>query len=98
MNFEFATAARIIFGAGALGGIGEIAAGFGRRALIVTGSQPARADRLAALLAAAGVESERFSVTGEPKLDDARRGMAAARGFGADMILSLIHISEPTRH
>ncbi|PJF24457.1 MAG: alcohol dehydrogenase, partial [Phototrophicales bacterium] len=65
MNFEFATAARIIFGAGALRGIGEIAAGLGRRALIVTGSHPARANKLAGLLSAAGIESERFAVSGE---------------------------------
>jgi alcohol dehydrogenase class IV len=33
------------------------------------------------------VESARFSVIGEPKIDDARRGMAAARAFSADMII-----------
>ena len=87
MNFEFATAARIVFGAGALRGIGEIAAGLGRRALIVTGSHPARASRLVGLLSAAGIESEHFAVSGEPKIDDARHGKAAARDFGADMVI-----------
>lgn len=87
LNFEFATAARIVFGAGALRGIGEIAAGLGHRALIVTGSRPHRADRLADLLSAAGIDSARFSVSGEPKIDDARSGMAAALDFGADMVI-----------
>jgi alcohol dehydrogenase class IV len=87
LNFEFATAARIVFGAGALRGIGEIAAGLGRRALIVTGSRPHRADRLADLLSAAGIDSARFAVSGEPKIDDARSGMTAALDFGADMII-----------
>jgi alcohol dehydrogenase class IV len=37
MRFEFATAGRIIFGAGTLSEVGPIAAGAGKRALVVTG-------------------------------------------------------------
>jgi alcohol dehydrogenase class IV len=40
MRFEFATAARIIFGAGTLREIGPIAREFGRHALVVTGRDP----------------------------------------------------------
>jgi hypothetical protein len=43
VRFEFATAARIVFGPGSLAEAGEIAAGMGRRALLVTGRTPARA-------------------------------------------------------
>ena len=46
MRFEFATATRILFGAGTLREAGQIAAGLGRRALVVTGRTPERARRL----------------------------------------------------
>jgi alcohol dehydrogenase YqhD (iron-dependent ADH family) len=36
MRFEFATATRIFFGAGTLREVGPVAAGMGRRALVVT--------------------------------------------------------------
>ena len=51
MRFEFATATRIIFGAGTLSGIGDIASSYGQRPLIVTGRNSARAQRLFDLLA-----------------------------------------------
>jgi len=44
VNFEFATATRIVFGAGTVKLVGANANGFGRRALVVTGRQPERAD------------------------------------------------------
>ena len=40
MRFEFATATRIIFGAGVLREVGPLAAEMGRSALVVTGEQP----------------------------------------------------------
>ena len=42
MNFEFATATRIIFGAGTLNQIGASAKSLGQRALVVTGRDPKR--------------------------------------------------------
>ena len=47
MRFEFATANRIIFGAGTLDEVGPIAAEMGNRALVVTGRS---VDRAAPLL------------------------------------------------
>lgn len=87
MNFEFATASRIVFGAGALGGVGEIAAGLGKRAFIVTGGGTARAARLIDLLSAAGMTTALFSAHGEPKIADARASMDAARQFNADVVI-----------
>ena len=43
MRFEFATATRIIFGAGVLHEVGPLAAEMGRKALVVTGGSPERA-------------------------------------------------------
>ena len=50
MRFEFATAGRIIFGAGALAEIGAIAASMGRCACVVTGRNVERAEPLLQLL------------------------------------------------
>ena len=51
MRFEFATATRIIFGAGTLREVGPLAAEMGSRALVVTGRTPERAARLLDALA-----------------------------------------------
>jgi len=40
MNFEFATAMRIVFGAGAVNQVAANARPFGSRALVVTGRNP----------------------------------------------------------
>jgi alcohol dehydrogenase class IV len=79
MNFEFATAGRILFGCGKVAAVPSIAREFGSRALLVTGATPARADLLAKSLADAGIEVLRFAVNGEPTVDDARRGQDLAR-------------------
>ncbi|MFA7007124.1 MAG: iron-containing alcohol dehydrogenase, partial [Verrucomicrobiia bacterium] len=66
MNFEFATATRIIFGPGTLREAGPIAKVFGKRALVVTGRTAQRAKPLLSVLRAAGVKCATFSVAGEP--------------------------------
>ena len=78
MKFEFATATRIVFGAGVLAELGTLANGLGERALIVGGRNPERADRARALLRARGLDSVSLSIEGEPTTDDARRGVALA--------------------
>ena len=40
MNFEFATAGRILFGAGKFREIGSLTKNIGQRALVVTGKNP----------------------------------------------------------
>jgi len=87
MNFEFATATRIIFGVGALEGIGPLAAAMGHRALVVTGSSPARAMHLLDLLESHGVDFATFTVAGEPKVMTAREGAQKARETGCDLII-----------
>lgn len=87
MNFEFATAARIIFGAGSFRRTGELARELGQHALVVTGRNPARAHRLLELLAAKEVRAESFPVSGEPTTEDVERGVAQARGAGCDFVV-----------
>jgi len=88
MRFEFATATRIIFGAGTLRQIGPLAAEMGRRALLVTGSHAGRAAGLIEQLSAAGITVSPFVVTGEPTTDLARQGVQAGRDAGADLIIA----------
>jgi alcohol dehydrogenase class IV len=95
MKFEFVTATRIIFGPGALRDIGALATEFGKRALVVTGRNPARAERLLVLLREAGISATTFSVAGEPEISTVETGVALAKkthcdcvvGFGGGSVL-----------
>ena len=85
VTFELATPTRIVFGAGTVAEAPAAVRGFGaRRVLLVTGASPARAEPLRASL---GVESVVFPVTGEPTVELARAGVAAAAGCQAVIAL-----------
>jgi alcohol dehydrogenase class IV len=86
-GFEFATATRIIFGAGVLREIGALAKGFGRRALIVTGRDTRRAEPLKALLGEQGVDTVTFPVSGEPEVQTVKQGLGLAREQECDLII-----------
>ena len=88
VRFEFATPGRIVFGPGVLAELGGIAAGMGRRALLVTGRTPSRAEPARETLAAAGVAAVDFAVAGEPTVDDVRRGADLARSEGVDLVVA----------
>jgi alcohol dehydrogenase class IV len=88
MGFEFATAGRIVFGAGALSILGEAARDLGARALVVTGANPQRAAPACERLDAAGVGVERFAVESEPTLDVVEAGVDLARAAGCDLVVS----------
>ncbi len=88
MRFEFATATRIIFGPGAVREAPQIAAQFGRRALVVTGRNPSRADALCAALSDQGVSTERFCVPGEPEIETVRTGVNQARQMAAEGVIA----------
>lgn len=87
--FEFATAARVIVGRGAVREAGAAAVAFGTRVLLVTGRSPARAAGVRALLAAAGADVHVWSTAGEPSLDDVTRGVAAARDAACDVVVAI---------
>jgi alcohol dehydrogenase class IV len=93
MNFEFATANRIVFGSGTLKQAGEASAQFGRRALVVTGSNTERARPLLDALEKEGVSFELFPVSGEPTVDDAKKASAVSYdlviGFGGGSVIDL---------
>ncbi len=79
MRFEFATTARILFGAGTVRDVPAAAASMGRRALVVTGASSDRSEPLVAALEAAGVACVGFRVPGEPTVELIRSGAAFAR-------------------
>jgi len=87
-GFEFATAARIVFGEGSLQGLAGLVAPFGRRAMIVTGRRPERASQAAACLRDAGVQTTLFTVPGEPTTHRVREGVEAARQAGVDCLVA----------
>jgi alcohol dehydrogenase class IV len=88
MQFEFATATRILFGEGRIREVGSAAKRWGRRALLVTGRTPERSGRLLADLAAAGVTASTFVAEGEPTSDLVRRGVAFAREEKCDLVVA----------
>ena len=86
-RFEFATAQRVIVGAGSLGDVGTIAESLGRRALVVTGRSPGRAERLLGFLRERGVDSVTFAVAGEPEIETVRTGTALAKAEQCDHVI-----------
>ena len=87
MRFEFATATRILFGPGTLREAGAATRGFGRRAFLVTGRTPRRAERLLDLLAAEGVSASTFAIAGEPTVDAVIAATAEARRARCDVVI-----------
>ncbi|MGO9536192.1 MAG: iron-containing alcohol dehydrogenase, partial [Limisphaerales bacterium] len=87
MKFEFATATRIVFGAGAVNDAGAIAGDFGRRALVVTGRDLRRAERMLISLQSAGVSAVTFPVAGEPELTTVERGVKLARSERCELVI-----------
>jgi len=90
----FRTAERVITGAGCFEQLGELAAGLGKRALIVTGKHAMRAagvtGRACGLLEAAGVEARLFEeIAGEPTSDEADAGRALCREEHCDLVIGL---------
>jgi alcohol dehydrogenase class IV len=88
--FEFATATRIVFGAGRAAGVpAEIAALGVRRVLLATGRSADRSASLAASIAALGMAAVPFRVAGEPTVELAREGTALARAERCDGVVSV---------
>ena len=85
-KFDFATAGRVMVGAGRAAELPAVLAGLGSRALVCTGANPARH---AELLAGLGLPVAVFPVAGEPTVEVARAGVAAAGEQGADVVAAI---------
>ena len=89
-GFEFATATRIVFGPGRLSEAPEAVRGLGgSRVLLVTGKDPARARTLHEALERVGLPVRVFPVDGEPTVELAREGMAAALEARCDAVVAM---------
>ncbi len=88
MVFEFATAGRIRFGAGVASELAAAAQAFGRRVLLVTGSQGRRTEALARQLAGAGIEVLLFAVRGEPTVAMVREGSGVATQGRCEVVVA----------
>src|SRR6516165_4143293 len=73
-------------GPGRAAGLPGVLAGLGSRVLVCTGASP---ERHAGLLADLGVPAAVFPVAGEPTVDLARAGLAAAREHGTDVVAAV---------
>ncbi|MBF0509123.1 MAG: iron-containing alcohol dehydrogenase [Deltaproteobacteria bacterium] len=78
MRFEFATAARIIFGPGAIKDAAPLARDWGDKALVVTGRSGERAAPLMDALKSHGISVTAYPVSGEPTTDTVLTGAALA--------------------
>jgi alcohol dehydrogenase class IV len=87
MKFEFATATRILFGAGTLREIGAAANGFGSRALVVTGRDASRAEKLFAILQSNDISTVTLTVPSEPELATVEQGTRLAKAEQCDFVI-----------
>ncbi len=84
MHFEFATSARIVFGERESRLATAIAAQWGGRALVVTGSRPQRVEGLTA-----NVSHTVLALTGEPTVEAVRAGVLQARVEDCRMVIAI---------
>lgn len=90
MNFEFATAGRILFGPGRVAELGGEVAALGTRPMVVSSGAEGPARRALDSLAAAGLTPvATLEVRAEPTVELARAGAALAREAGADVIVAI---------
>ena len=93
MRYEFATASRIVVGPGSSADLADLAAGLGRRAMLVLGGRAAGrggpAASLAGRLAERDLVGATFAAGGEPQIADVEAGAAQARAAGCDMVIGL---------
>jgi alcohol dehydrogenase class IV len=87
MQFEFATATRIVFGTGAFQQIGGLARELGSRALIVSRSKPESAEPVLQQLSRHAIESRVFPVSQEPTTHLVMEGVRLAREAGCDLVI-----------
>jgi alcohol dehydrogenase len=94
MNFEFHNPTHLIFGAGKLAQLGEVASRHGKKALLVTGGGSIKRsgtfDRAVASLKAAGLAvTECSGIEPNPRITSVQRGADMARAEGCDVVIAL---------
>jgi alcohol dehydrogenase class IV len=87
LSFEFATANRIVFGAGKLNELGKHIDGNVKHLLLVSGRSSDAIPRLREILSGLGISFTEFQIHGEPTIDVVGAGIKAARDCG--MVIGL---------
>ena len=94
MNFEFYNPTHLVFGAGTLSKLGDVASKHGEKALIVTGGGSVKRSgifdkAISSLNAAAVAYAECDGVEPNPRITTVGRGAQIARNEGCDVIIAL---------
>lgn len=89
MNFEFATPNRVVFGAGQVKLLPDLARNFGSSALVVTGKQSDRTESIRQSLSAHPVSVTPFIVPHEPTLELVTEGAAQARLNKCECVIAI---------
>jgi len=93
-RFEFHNPVRLIFGPGQVSRTGREAAKLGSRAMVVSYKEhevlAGALGKVASRLASSGVEAATFhEVTPNPTIEQVRRGVAACKDAGADLVIGV---------
>lgn len=88
-TFEFSAPQRILFGEGAAGQVGEMAAEWGNKALVVIGASEVVVAPALLSLKSAGTRYETVRVNNEPTLASVADALEQARKLGAEMVLGV---------
>lgn len=89
MQFEFGTAARIIFGPGASRDVGSLAKNLGRRALVVVGRSLERSHRFIEALESSRIDCAAFHVPHEPTTNLVSAGTQMAKAAQCDVVIAV---------
>lgn len=89
MQFEFATADRILFGPGSSAKVAPTAAKMGSRVLLVVGRDARRAAALIEALKARSMTVSVFSVQGEPTTTTVAAGLEIARKTKSNLVIGM---------
>jgi alcohol dehydrogenase class IV len=89
MNFEFATANRIIFGPGTINRIGQIVEEIGERTILLSGLPSEILSPIQSILEKAGVAFISIQVEGEPTVESIRSGLYIAQQFRCNSVIGI---------
>ena len=89
MRFEFATATRIIFGPSTISEAASLSGRMGKRACVVIGRSPERAQPLLGHLSKQDIDYMTFNVSCEPTTTLAKIGIETSREEACDFVISI---------
>ncbi|MFZ0532892.1 MAG: iron-containing alcohol dehydrogenase [Anaerolineales bacterium] len=89
MQFEFATAAKIIFGAGKINSIGTLIEDYGNRVLIITGAPQSISEKLLNLLNLSEANHCLIKIDNEPTVAVVREVVERARKISTNLVIGI---------